>query len=440
MNRRLFLHAAGVSLAGATLAAAGCTPRPTSGGAGGGAEGGTTVRAAWWGGDVRHAKFNAIYDLYSQRHEGVSIAREFADYGSYFERLPTQFAGGNAPDLLHVTERQVSDYASRGQLADLRSFADGGPLDLSLFSEASLAAGEYQGTLVMLLVGATIPATMYNAALFAQAGVAEPGLDWTWDAFASACLELAANLPEGSLGSTYQAISAPTFETTLVQDGKSLFAPDASAQLNFDAADGERWFRLWKELLDAGGCQTAEQTAEDSSAPFEDTAFAQGNTAMHVQNSNQLVTFQTAVGEAGELALAPFPQVGGAPASLVIGSYVSINANATDEVAEEAASIVDFFVNDPDANRIFGLELGVPGNSNWVEAVEAELEPVDRKVLEFAQAVEAQSVFATPRPSGSSRADSLMSELGLAVGFGELDPAAAGARLVDELAASIGAS
>ena len=156
---------------------------------------------------------------------------------------------------------------------------------------------------------------------------------------------------------------------------------------------------------------------------------------MHVQNSNQLVTYQTALGEDSQLRLAPFPQVGSQPASLVIGSYVCVNENS--EVKEESARIVDFFVNDPEANRIFGLELGTPGNSNWSEAVQGDLAEVDRRVLDFANEVEGQSVFATPRPAGSARGESLMVELGLAVGFGQLTPAEAGTRLVDDLSAAL---
>lgn len=429
IDRRLFLQASGATVAGAgLLALAACAPA-TNGPA---ASGPSRVRVAWWGGDVRHAKFNGIYDLFEAQNDGVTIEREFADFNSYFERLPTQFAGGNAPDVFHVTERQVADYASRGQIADLEALADQGLIDLSYFSPQSLDAGRYGDRLVMLLVGATIPATMYNQTVFENAGVATPENDWTWNDLYSASEQLAQS---GVLGSTYQAISTPLFDTFLNQNGKSLFAPDASPELNFAASDAEEWFTLWKDLQDAGLCQTAESSAEQQGAPFEDTSFARGEAAMHVQNSNQLVTFQTAIGAENQLRLSAFPQMGAQQLSLVIGSYVCVNEGS--QVKEDAARIVDFFVNAPEANRIFGLELGTPGNSNWSEAVAGDLAEVDGRVLEFADAVESQSVFATPRPAGSARGESLLIELGLAVGFGQLTAAEAGNRLVDELSDSI---
>ena len=428
VDRRLFLQAAGATILGATaFALAGCAPTASSSGA-------SKVRVAWWGGDVRHAKYNKIYDLYESRHKGVTIKREFADWPSYWERLPTQFAGGNAPDVLHLTERQVGDYASRDQLLDLRELERKGLLDLQYFSEAALGGGTYQGTLVELLVGATIPATLFNTALFEKAGISEPKAGWSWDEFADKAVKLSKMLPEGSYGSTYNVIAAPLFDTALLQDGKSLFAPDGSAELNFDAKDAEDWFARWKDLLDAGGCLPAEMMAEENGGPFEDSSFARGTAAMHVQNSNQLVTMQTAVGK-DELHIVESPRIGKVSRAMVMGSYVSINANS--KVIEESAKIVDFFVNDPEANKVFGMELGTPGNSNWAKAIDVDLAEVDRRVLDFSKQVEDISVFATARPAGSSRSETLMDELGLAVGFGQLSPADAGTRLVDELAIAI---
>ncbi|MFC7405696.1 ABC transporter substrate-binding protein [Georgenia alba] len=434
-DRRTFLRMSGATALGAGLMAlSACTGTRDSGTGGGG---GATVRVSWWGGDVRHAKFNEIYDLYESENAGTTIEREYADYDGYFERLPTQFAGGNAPDVLHVTERQVADYAQHGQLADLEALADEGHLDLSHFSSASLEAGRYQGTLVMLLIGATIPATMYNRRMFEDAGIELPSVDWDWSTFYEACEGFRDALEDNQTGTTYQAIAGPPFETMLVQNGKSMFAPDASAALNFDARDAEEWFQYWRDMLDEGLCQSAESASENQNAPFEDTIFAQANAAMHVQNSNQLVTFQTALGEGNPLGLAPFPQIGAEPVAFVIGSYACVNESSS--LRAEGAGIIDFFVNDPRANEIFGLELGTPGNSNWAEAVEGQLSEVDQRVMDFAAEVEPISVFATPRPPGSGQSDTIMSEVGLAVAFGDLTPAEAGARLVDDLAAAIGA-
>lgn len=442
-SRRKFVTASGAVIMGGVLAA--CTPRSTAPGATTapatpGATGSATsgpaaaVRSTWWGGDVRSKKFNDIYDAYTAAHPNVTIGREpVADFNSYFAKLPVQFTGGNAPDIVHFTERQVANFA--GQLADLNKIST---LDLSHFSDTALQAGTYKDSLIMLLIGGTIPATMYNKTLFEQAGVPVPTNAWTLDTLISSSRSLKDALPKGTVGITYQAVAAPLFDTILHQDGKSLFAPDFSAQLNFTAEDATRWFQLWKDLLDEGLCQSAEQASEEATSPFEDTMFAKGQAVIHVQNSNQLVTFQTAIGDKFELNLAVFPQVGAKPVAYQLGSYASINAAS--KAMDEAGSVVDFFVNDPTANKIFGLELGSPGNSNRAEAIQASLAAADAKVLAFANDTAGIAVPALIRPVGGDQAETIMTQTALSVGFGQQTPAQAGAAFVDQLAAAIKAS
>lgn len=427
VSRRGFLAATGAVAIGATLTA--CTPRSTAT-----SKASATIRSTWWGGDVRTAKFNKIYDAFTSSHPNTTIVRQpVADFNTYFEKLPVQFTGGNAPDIVHFTERQVADYASKHQLVDLRELD--GVLDLSHFSKQALTAGTYKGKLVMLLIGATIPATIYNKTLFDKAGVAPPTKDWTWDTLVAASTQLKKALPAGTVGLTYQAVAAPIFDTILHQDGNSLFAPDFSAELNFSAQDATKWFQMWKDLSDEGLCQTAEQASQETTAPFEDTMFAKGKAVMNVQNSNQLVTYQTALGSTYELDLATFPQVGKKPVALVLGSYASINASS--KFAKNAGQVQDFFVNNAEANKIFGLELGTPGNSNWASAVKDSLGAPDAKVLAFGQQMSDISASAQIRPSGGAQAETLMTQIALAVGFGKQTPAKAGAAFVDQLAAAI---
>lgn len=435
-SRRKLLAASGTLVLGGALA--GCTPRstapvgtttPTTGGSTGGAP--VAIRSTWWGGDVRSGKFNKIYDAYTAAHSNVTIGREpVADFNSYFAKLPVQFTGGNAPDIVHFTERQVANFAA--QLADLSKVSK---LDLSHFSKTAIEAGTYKGSLIMLLIGGTIPATMYNKTLFDQAGVALPTNAWTWDTLVSSSRALKGALPKGTVGITYQAVAAAIFDAILHQDGKGLFAPDFSAQLNFSAEDATRWFQLWKDLLDEGLCQSAAQASEQTTSPFEDTAFAKGQAVIHVQNSNQLVTYQTAIGAKYELNLAVFPKVGAKPVAYQLGSYASINASS--KAVQEAGSVVDFFVNDPGANKIFGLELGTPGNSNWADAIKAGLAVPDAKVLAFANDTASIAVPAQIRPLGGAQAETIMTQIALAVGFGQQTPAKAGAAFVDQLAAAI---
>ena len=57
------------------------------------------LNMAWWGGEARHKKYNAILDLYQERHPGVTITRQFSGWGDYWSKMATQAAGRSLPDV-----------------------------------------------------------------------------------------------------------------------------------------------------------------------------------------------------------------------------------------------------------------------------------------------------------------------------------------------------
>lgn len=396
------------------------------------------IRTAWWGGTARHDKMNAIFDAFEAANPGVTISREPAPFGSFWERIPTQFAGGNAPDLLWMTEQHVVDYAQAGRVMDLRDLEPMG-LDLSGFRPADLEARAYEGKIVRLPIGDTGPATMANTKMFEEAGIDLPTDDWTWDQFRQAAIDLSAALGNGRYGVSYRAGDAGIFDGFLSQDGKSLFAPNGAPELNFEAADAERYFSEWKSLLDEGGCVPVEIESETQSGPFEDMPFARGQCAILIQNSNQLVTYSQTIkanlGDDVEVQVTMLPRYGANKSSTVKGTDISVNA-AT-QYPEEVARLITFFFTDPGANEILGFELGAPPNQVFLENVLPHLTPTELTLAEYhqrnAELLRPVNMF----PRGGQRINGLFSELGLAVGFGQVSPADAAGQIVDEMARAI---
>jgi multiple sugar transport system substrate-binding protein len=398
------------------------------------------LRVAWWGGNTRHAKMNAIMDAYEVKYPETNIGREPAPWPSYWERTPTQFAGGNAPDLLWFTERQISDYAASDRLMELKDLQSHG-LDLSAFRPEDLENRAIQGKQLRLPIGDTVPSTMWNTKMFEEAGIEGPDGTWSWDDFHQTSIDIAKALGKGRYGTTLLSVDASMFQTFLFQEGKSVFAPDGSASLNFDATDVERWFTVWKELQDAGGCVPADIMSESQSSPNEDKPFPKGLCAINFQNSNQLVIHTAALranqGEDASIRLNMFPLLGSKPAALVLGTDFAVNA-AT-KYPEEAARVLNFFFNDPEANHILGMEMGVPPNQKWLEAIKPTLPPTEKYLAEYHQSIADITQPAPVNPKGGQRINTLMPEIGYAVAFDQLSPADAAGRLVDDLAAAIGA-
>src|ERR1700722_15868323 len=69
-----------------------------------------SLRVAWWGSVDRAKKFNAIFAAWKKKNPNVASTGEYADFDPYWDRFATQSAGGNLPDVVGMTEREITVY------------------------------------------------------------------------------------------------------------------------------------------------------------------------------------------------------------------------------------------------------------------------------------------------------------------------------------------
>lgn len=112
MRRRKAALAAGLAL-GAVLTACSGPDGSTSAG------GKVVLRYTWWGNPDRAARTQEAVDLFEEKHPDVDVQTSFAGYDAYKQKLATQAAGGDAPDVMQLDYRMIDQYASGGVLLDL---------------------------------------------------------------------------------------------------------------------------------------------------------------------------------------------------------------------------------------------------------------------------------------------------------------------------------
>src|SRR5690606_19374875 len=177
-RRRRSAAVVSTALLGMSVALAGCgVGNQSSGGGGGAAEGGGQIRATWWGGDSENQALNAALDRFTEAG-GVEVARETQAWDGYWDRLATQTAGRNAPDLIMQAGSQIPDYAGRGALLDLNE-VDG--LASDVVDEGLQDFGAVDGELYGVVAAANAMGLVTNDELLADAGVSLPDgpYDWT---------------------------------------------------------------------------------------------------------------------------------------------------------------------------------------------------------------------------------------------------------------------
>ena len=386
-----------------------------------------SLRLTFWGGQARADRTYGVTDLYTKA-KGTVVEGEFLAWNDYWPKLATQTAGGNAPDIIQMDYRYIVEYAKRNAIAPLDEFV-GGALKLDGFDADQLEGGKVDGKLYGISLGANSVATLVNTSAFEEAGIEVPTNAWTLDdlmaigeAFKSA------NIRGGMKAIQDGSYSEPMLDNWLRQRGKALYT--AEGKLGFEEADAVEWYQLWAKLRDAGVCVSAEDQALDT-GPLETTMLVLGKAALMPSNSNQLVAFQAIVQD--KLGMIGYPRIA---AGVGGGHYrkpsMFFSVGGTSANKEAAADFLNFFISDPEAAKLLGVERGIPCIEATREIVAPTLDEQSQIALNFvANLGDLLGKLPPPPPAAAGEVDaSLIRTLGQEVGFGAKTPEQAGAELV----------
>src|SRR5699024_3517347 len=219
-----------LTAAGALPALAACGPNAPDADDG-------SVRVYWWGGELRDGMTRDALDLFSEDHPDISVAPEYSEWTGYWDKLATQTAGGDAPDVMQMDEAYIDSYGTRSSLLDLETVSD--VLDLGAMDEAVLDTGRLaDGTLVGAPLGVGIFSVGVNPTLLEQAGLDMPDdTGWTWDDFAEitgAVSAWAKEEGEDVVGLDFFGTSAAELGAWARQSGEQLFPREDETLISAD--------------------------------------------------------------------------------------------------------------------------------------------------------------------------------------------------------------
>ncbi|MEL7977779.1 sugar ABC transporter substrate-binding protein [Isoptericola sp. F-RaC21] len=396
-SRRGALVAVGAALSMVALTACGV------GGAGGSSDddGDVTLTFQWWGNDDRAAATEKVVDLYEKKHPGVTIETSFAPDTSYWEKMATQVAGGNTPDIFQMKLEYFKEYQQRGVIADLTPYTEGDDPALRTDTTApmALAAGKIDDKVYGMPTGSSTQAFFYDAAAWKKLGLDAPADGWTWDDLVAAGEKV-----QKETGGK-QAVMADFgneqawFESWLLQRGKSVYTDDGA--LNFTEADLEEFWNFTSGLAKDGVLTPASVTTANDRTTAN-SPLVKGKALGELNDVSLASAYFDAF---GEVAMAPIPADEGAKTT---GQYAGVTqlltVAKTSEHAEEAAKFVDFFLNDPEAGKILGITRGMPANQNVLSDIATGFEAGDKATYDFEQKM-APTVIAKPpvAPEGGSQ-------------------------------------
>ena len=118
----------------------------------------------------------------------------------YFEKLLSQIAAKNPPDLAYIHESRFLDFASQGALQPLDDFMAKSPLidgNDKYGLDIVKRNNSYKGHWYTMPIGLAYLFIRYNKTMFQQAGVPLPTENWTWDDFKRSAAALSKDAPDG---------------------------------------------------------------------------------------------------------------------------------------------------------------------------------------------------------------------------------------------------
>lgn len=429
ISRRRLLGAGMAATAGA-LGLAGCRSAAGSGGSTGGA---AALGVTWWGNDVRNGLTTQALDAFTAGHPEVTFEPQPGEWGSYWDRLATQVAGGSAPDVIQMDEAYLSEYASRGALLDLADLVDTSGFRSGV-AESSVTDGITSG----ICIGFNAIAFVINPAVFEAAGVDVPDdTTWTWEELLEVAAEVTAASPDGAYGAAGMFTNPKLLQVWLRQQGTELFLADGTPGYSVDLVD--EYLQLTQRFSEQGAIPEASMVVEDAGAALDQSLMATGKAGIGLYGSNQLSALTAASGAPLELIRWPSMTGRAADRQAWYKSASLWSVSARSERQEEAAAFIDWWVNDPECAQIVLNERGAPANTACAEAIEDTLDETGVAVAAFLDSVEADLGTAPPLPPpGSSSADSALSRAVSDLLFGNASTSAAAQTFVDDVASSLG--
>ena len=224
--------------------------------------------------DAGHVKaLESIIAAFEKENPGIQVKYTTAPFDTYFTKLQTDVAAGQAPDVFELNYENFVTFAAKGTLRDLGSMMrKDTAMAKDTFYPAAQNAFKYKSMQYGLPMTFSTVVLFYNKDLFDKAGVAYPNKSWTWKEE----LEAAKKLTDASkkVWGDFQPVQFWEFYKTAVQAGGGL---KVSPSVQIDTAKNRQALH-W--LVDKVLVHKVVPSAAEMSGVGDGDMFVNGQLAM----------------------------------------------------------------------------------------------------------------------------------------------------------------
>ena len=342
-----------------------------------------TLRFAWWGSQSRHDMTMKVIELFEEKYPNIDIQPEFTGWGGYWDRINTQMAGGNIPDVLQHVRKNMSGYIKNNNLLDLTPYMESGTLDTSNIPDSLVAMGEINGKQYGMATGVNAPAVYYDKELFDKAGIPYPTPNRTWQDEIALFKELNDKLGVLGAANLTSQTDLGGFTVYVRQFGGTLYNEDGTALGYDDDQLYVDFMNLTLKALDSGAVWSAPERSENADTGVEQDPITRQEAAMAtIYWSNQLGALVNSSGKMLGVTTMPVAE-GQVREGRFMKPAMLWTIAADTKHPEEAITFINFLIHDLEAGMIMGTDRGVPTENKVKAVLASDAGEIDQVVFDY---------------------------------------------------------
>jgi multiple sugar transport system substrate-binding protein len=322
------------------------------------------LRILWWGSQPRHDATLKALDLYTKKNPNVTFEPEYQSFDGYIDKLSTQAAAKNTPDVFQMDAAWFNDWASSNRLADLSS------LNSKDVDKALLDTGTYKGKVYAMPLGNNALGIIYNKVVFDKLGIQPPK---TWDELFQLAKDIKPKLAKDQYLIKDMTADYTMYTSYQLSKGKG-YPRTQDGKFNYDKDTWIEFMTKMQELRKGGFVASPDVTTSDKGFDAKLDLLGQEKVMIKQSHAAEFGGFDSL--KPGSFAMATLPKGVEAGGWLKASMYGSVNPDS--KAKEEAMKFIDWFINDQEAADILGTSRGVPVSKKIVDYLQPKFNANDK--------------------------------------------------------------
>ncbi|MCZ8516413.1 extracellular solute-binding protein [Paenibacillus filicis] len=370
------------------------------------------LRISWWGSQPRHDATLKILDLYKKKNPNVTFESEYSGFDGYIDKLTTEAAAKNAPDIIQLDAAWLADWNARGLLADLSS------VNLKDMDASLADSGKYKGKQTTVPIGKNAWGIVYDKGALDKLGLQMPKDGITWDDFFKLAREAKQKLGKDQYVLQDMSSNWETYWSYQLSQGKG-YAITPEGKFNYDKDTYIKWVNIFSDLRKEGVVPPADVMTGDKELDPKLDLMINGKIIFRSAHAAQASSWDSM--KPGSIGVAAMPKAAQAGGWLKATFFFGVSQDS--KYREEAAKFVDWFINDPEAGEISGTTRGVPVSSKILAQLQPKFTPADKLTVDMIDQTASNTQKYLPTPKGwDAFVTKDYKSIGEALMFGKTNP------------------